>query len=463
MADKKAVNLTPIANVATGDIAVVHDLTDTAELRGATFQQISDLFKSLVRTLTNHTISADDNSIVQGTPAAGQYLRDNGTKFVGSAIVAADITDFNAEVSNNAAVVANTAKVSNATHTGEVTGSTSLTVDKSAITGKTAKASPTSGDFLLVTDGADSDTLKKVDVANLPTGGGGEANLGSNVGTAGVGVFKDKSGVTLRFKKINAGSSKVTITDDTGNDEVDVDVAEGNIKLDDLGTPDDNTDLDATASLHGLMSKADKSKLDSIESGATADQGDSEIETAYNNQVDVVTQAEAEDGTDTNVHRWTPQRVKQAIDSLGGGGGGSGTAPTIVEKQSNQTVNNSVTLVNDTALFFAMAASRRYYWVLRFRFDADSTPDIKITFTVPSGAEGQHRRDLDNNTELNYGATGSLTGSTGNPRQGFSTGWVKTGGTVGNLQFQWAQNTADASDTIVKEGSVLLVYDLGAA
>lgn len=30
------------------------------------------------------------------------------------------------------------------------------------------------------------------------------------------------------------------------------------IKLDDLGTPDDNTDLDATISLHGLMSKADK-------------------------------------------------------------------------------------------------------------------------------------------------------------------------------------------------------------
>lgn len=42
------------------------------------------------------------------------------------------------------------------------------------------------------------------------------------------------------------------------------------IKLDDLAAPDDTTDLDATASMHGLMSKADKSKLDGISSGADA-------------------------------------------------------------------------------------------------------------------------------------------------------------------------------------------------
>ena len=59
--------------------------------------------------------------------------------------------------------------------------------------------------------------------------GGGEANTASNIGTAGVGIFKDKIGSDLRFKKINAGSNKVTITDDTGNNEVDLDVAEANI------------------------------------------------------------------------------------------------------------------------------------------------------------------------------------------------------------------------------------------
>lgn len=67
------------------------------------------------------------------------------------------------------------------------------------------------------------------------SGGGGESNTASNVGTAGVGVYKEKVGVDLRFKKINAGSSKVTVVDDTGNDEVDIDVAEAQIDHGSIG------------------------------------------------------------------------------------------------------------------------------------------------------------------------------------------------------------------------------------
>lgn len=56
-------------------------------------------------------------------------------------------------------------------------------------------------------------------------GGSGEINTASNVGVGGVGVFKQKTGVNLEFKNINAGSSYVTITNDVGNNEVDVDLA----------------------------------------------------------------------------------------------------------------------------------------------------------------------------------------------------------------------------------------------
>tara|TARA_R110002126_G_scaffold30693_1_gene100026 strand:- start:91 stop:2016 length:1926 start_codon:yes stop_codon:yes gene_type:complete len=48
--------------------------------------------------------------------------------------VATTISDFDAEVSNNASVVANTAKVTNATHTGDVTGSTALTIADNVVT-----------------------------------------------------------------------------------------------------------------------------------------------------------------------------------------------------------------------------------------------------------------------------------------------------------------------------------------
>lgn len=65
-------------------------------------------------------------------------------------------------------------------------------------------------------------------------GGGGEANTASNVGVGGVGPYKDKSGVDLQFKNINVGSSYLTIADDTGNDEIDIDQA---IVTTNAGTP----------------------------------------------------------------------------------------------------------------------------------------------------------------------------------------------------------------------------------
>lgn len=63
-------------------------------------------------------------------------------------------------------------------------------------------------------------------------------------------------------------------------------------------------------------------KIAGIENFATADQSDAEIETAYNAQVDIVSQAEAEAGTATTARRWTAQRVAQAIAALAGDGGG---------------------------------------------------------------------------------------------------------------------------------------------
>ena len=69
--------------------------------------------------------------------------------------------------------------------------------------------------------------------------GSGETNTASNIGTAGVGIFDAKVGEDLQFKKLNAGSAKITITDDTSNNEVDIDL--GAVSVGDLSDVDITT------------------------------------------------------------------------------------------------------------------------------------------------------------------------------------------------------------------------------
>lgn len=75
------------------------------------------------------------------------------------------------------------------------------------------------------------------------------------------------------------------------------------------------------AAVTASFTTADETKLDGIETAATADQSNAEIETAYNAQVGAASQAEAEAGTETAIRRFSPLRVAQAIAALGTGGG----------------------------------------------------------------------------------------------------------------------------------------------
>jgi len=63
----------------------------------------------------------------------------------------------------------------------------------------------------------------------------GEANTASNVGVGGVGMFKQKTGVNLELKNVNAASGKVSVANDVVNNEVDVDVVESALTLDNIG------------------------------------------------------------------------------------------------------------------------------------------------------------------------------------------------------------------------------------
>jgi hypothetical protein len=70
-----------------------------------------------------------------------------------------------------------------------------------------------------------------------------------------------------------------------------------------------------TGTVDGRDVAADGTKLDGIESGATADQTDAEIETAYNNRVAQVSSAERTAGTATAIKRFAPADIKSMIDT----------------------------------------------------------------------------------------------------------------------------------------------------
>ncbi len=77
----------------------------------------------------------------------------------------------------------------------------------------------------------------------------GEANTASNVGAGGVGIFKQKAGVDLELKKINTGPN-ITVTDDTGNNEVDIGVTGVEI-ANNKNIPNGYAGIDASSKLTG--------------------------------------------------------------------------------------------------------------------------------------------------------------------------------------------------------------------
>ena len=141
--------------------------------------------------------------------------------------------------------------------------------------------------------------------------------------------------------------------------------------------------------------------------------------------------------------------------ALGGGG------MSLIVKEADETVNNSTTLQDDNELLFAVAANEVVQFEGVLMISTDPNADFKLTFTGPAGAVGSFAAIYGDVTTGNADASSAALGSAAtliSVNDGSVVrfwGGIHNGGTAGNLTLQWAQNTANVSDSKVLAGSYL--------
>lgn len=127
-----------------------------------------------------------------------------------------------------------------------------------------------------------------------------------------------------------------------------------------------------------------------------------------------------------------------------------------VVKTSDETVNNSTTFQDDDELLLSLAANETVYFDAWLRHNTGSTPDIKFDFTFPSGATfGWQVASVGSADEIAASGTGASITCSGGDEITILRGYVVNGANAGNIQLQWAQDTANVSDTKVLTSSIL--------
>jgi len=137
------------------------------------------------------------------------------------------------------------------------------------------------------------------------------------------------------------------------------------------------------------------------------------------------------------------------------------TGVNLVYKTADETVNNSTTYQDDDHLVKALGANETWTITYYLRYSSSAVADFKHKFTVPSGTTGWWTAH-GNNGNYVYQWRGDAITDEGTQNSGDSVkeliilvAYVKTSSTAGNITLQWAQNTAEVSNTVLSEGSYL--------
>ncbi len=145
-------------------------------------------------------------------------------------------------------------------------------------------------------------------------------------------------------------------------------------------------------------------------------------------------------------------------------------AITPVHKTANQTVNDSVVLVNDTHLLFPVGINEVWSVFLYCRVDTTAVANFKYAFSVPAGGSlpftANHMFMTFGGAFSNNALSTEVTGTqeplvpSAIDRVLLVWGVYIGAGAAGNVQFQWAQETAEATNTIVYKDSYIIAHQI---
>jgi len=138
----------------------------------------------------------------------------------------------------------------------------------------------------------------------------------------------------------------------------------------------------------------------------------------------------------------------------------------VVRKTADEIVNNSAALQDDDDLLFPMAINEVYEFTAILLCLSNAIPDIKFAFTMPAGGDvdwvftGVDAVGAMVSVSVNGSGVSTHMTAIAAPQVIVLHGIARNAGAAGNCQLQWAQNVANASDTIVYTNSNLIAHRL---
>lgn len=166
-----------------------------------------------------------------------------------------------------------------------------------------------------------------------------------------------------------------------------------------------------------------------------------------------------EDGEDATLVRPSNWNASHTLD-------GGMVVPVVVLKTADETVNNSTTLQDDNHLVLAVGASD--VWILDVLLgwsrESGGAQQSKYAFTVPVAATiighpGWSLTAQSAATDITSAQTLTGTMGTGTTWLHFTALYVG-GANAGNIQLQWAQNTAEGFNHYLKANSRIIAVKL---